>query len=119
MAQPPRFSDRRGTSDRAARIQLVEVYPDGSRARLLETPRAVITPSTRAEIDIPVSGLGFAYPKQVPVDTIFGGSEFEATPEIEPPLPEPDQAPSWEPDPAEPDHLPQQPVPEDALPWQN
>ena len=56
-----------------ARIQLIDVYPDGSRARLLDTPQAVITPSTRAEIDIPVSG-----------------SKSKATPKIAPrPAPNP------------------------------
>ena len=37
-------------------IQIIEVYPDGSRARLLDYPVEPIDHTTMAEIDIPISG---------------------------------------------------------------
>ena len=40
-------------SSLTANIEIIEVYPDGSRARLLDAPQQPITPSTQAEIDIP------------------------------------------------------------------
>jgi len=38
-------------------IEIVEVYPDGSRARLEGTPASRITPQTEALIDVPVTDL--------------------------------------------------------------
>jgi hypothetical protein len=38
------------------KIQIIEVYPDGSRAQLLDFPVEPIDHTTVAEIDIPVSG---------------------------------------------------------------
>jgi hypothetical protein len=38
------------------KIQIIEVYPDGSRAQLLDYPVEPIDHTTVAEIDIPVSG---------------------------------------------------------------
>jgi hypothetical protein len=37
-----------------ATVEIVDVYPDGSRARIDGTLRAPITPDTRVEIDVPL-----------------------------------------------------------------
>jgi hypothetical protein len=41
-------------------IDIVETYPEGSRATIRGTLSAPVTPSTRAEIDVPVNGAGSA-----------------------------------------------------------
>ncbi len=41
-----------------AEIEIIEVFPDGSRARLDGAPASRITPETTVEIDVPVGGAG-------------------------------------------------------------
>ena len=92
--------------DEIAKIQVVDVYPAGSRARLLESPKAVITPATHAEIDIPVAQPGLANP-EVDGKILPGDSKVEITPQIEP-SPEPVERPWLEQDPPDRDS---------TLPW--
>lgn len=40
-----------------ATVEIVDVYPDGSRARIDGTLRAPITPDTRVEIDVPLDNI--------------------------------------------------------------